>query len=278
MTALVEFQKGRAAVITGAASGIGRAAADHFAQLGMTLALIDRDAAGLEDAVNALSAQTRVSSYCVDVSDGAALHATAEKIAKEFGPISVLFANAGIQPGSAFFQSHETWHRVLDVNFWGIVNTVNAFEPALTKAAAPARILITGSKQGITSPPGDPAYNISKAAVKTYAEALEHELRNRPDGKIKVHLVIPGFVWTPLTYNGRTEKPAGAWTAEETIAFVMTSVAHGDFYILCPDHDVNRALDEKRIAWAAGDIIENRPPLSRWHKDYADAFTASLKR
>lgn len=59
---------------------------------------------------------------------------------------------------------------------------------------------------------------------------------------------------------------------------MLESLARGDFYILCPDNEVTRALDEKRIAWAAGDIIENRPPLSRWHKDYGPAFAEWLKR
>jgi hypothetical protein len=76
---------------------------------------------------------------------------------------------------------------------------------------------------------------------------------------------------------GFTEKPAAAWTAEQTVDFMMTSLERGDFYILCPDNDVPRALDEKRILWAAGDIVENRPPLSRWHKDHAEAFKAHLK-
>ena len=77
--------------------------------------------------------------------------------------------------------------------------------------------------------------------------------------------------------TGAVEKPAGAWTADQTVDFLLERLAAGDFYILCPDNDVPRALDEKRVRWAAGDLIENRPPLSRWHPDYADAFAAFLK-
>jgi hypothetical protein len=84
-------------------------------------------------------------------------------------------------------------------------------------------------------------------------------------------------VFTPLTANGRTEKPAGAWTPEETVAFMLTRLEAGDFYILCPDNDVTRGIDERRILWAAGDIVENRPPLSRWHPDHAARFSAFLK-
>jgi short-subunit dehydrogenase len=133
-------------------------------------------------------------------------------------------------------------------------------------------IINTGSKQGITTPPGDPAYNVAKAGLKAFTEALQHELRNTPACRVSAHLLIPGFVFTGLTAKGRADKPAGAWTPEETVDFMLQRLEAGDFYILCPDNDVSRALDEKRMAWAMGDIIENRPPLSRWHPDYAEKF------
>lgn len=277
MTDTIEFKSGQLAVVTGGGSGIGLAAAHYLARQGMKLAIIDQNLQQLNLAVKDLSSTTHVVGYHTDVSDAAAMQALPEKIEKEFGPLSVLFANAGIQPGSQFFAADETWRRVIEVNFWGVVNTVSAFQASMLASSSPSQILITGSKQGITTPPGDPAYNVSKAAVKVYAEALAHEVRNRSNCKTSVHLIVPGFVWTPLTYAGRPEMPKGAWTADQMVEFAMASVRRGDFYILCPDNDVDRALDEKRIAWAAGDIIENRPPLSRWHKDYADAFLKRLK-
>lgn len=103
---------------------------------------------------------------------------------------------------------------------------------------------------------------------------MQHELRETEGCNVSAHLLIPGFVYTPLTARGRTEKPDGAWTPEQTVDFMLERLGAGDFYILCPDNDTPRALDEKRMAWAMGDIIENRPPLSRWHKDYAEAFKA----
>ena len=93
---------------------------------------------------------------------------------------------------------------------------------------------------------------------------------------LSAHLLIPGFVFTGLTARGRTEKPAGAWTPQQTVAFMMERLVAGDFYILCPDNEVTREVDEKRILWAAGDIVENRPPLSRWHPDYRERFSAFL--
>ena len=113
--------------------------------------------------------------------------------------------------------------------------------------------------------------------MKAFTEALAHELRNAAGARISAHLFIPGFVFTGLTARGRTEKPDGAWTPEQTVDFMIERVEAGDFYILCPDNDVPRKLDERRILWAAGDIVENRPALSRWHPDYAEAFAAFVK-
>ena len=136
----------------------------------------------------------------------------------------------------------------------------------------PGAIVNTGSKQGITCPPGDTAYNVSKAGVKVVTEALAHELRNIEGCQVTAHLLIPGFTFTGITARDRTEKPAGAWTAEQVVDFMLPSLAKGDFYILCPDNDVTRQMDEKRMRWAMDDIVLNRPALSRWHPDYKDAF------
>ena len=194
-----------------------------------------------------------------------------------FGAIDVLMNNAGVQPGSAMFGPAENWQRVIGVNLWGVINGVHAIVPGMIERGRPGLVINTGSKQGITTPPGDPAYNTSKAGVKVFSEALAHHLREVGAGTT-AHLLIPGFVFTDLTRRDRTEKPAGAWTPDQTADFMMERLAAGDFYILCPDNDVPRAVDERRILWAAGDIVENRPPLSRWHPDYAEAFAAFVKK
>jgi NAD(P)-dependent dehydrogenase (short-subunit alcohol dehydrogenase family) len=193
-------------------------------------------------------------------------------VRERFGGTDVLMNNAGIQPGSKLFGPAENWQRILGVNLWGVIHGSQAFAPGMIARGRPGLIINTGSKQGITTPPGDPAYNVSKAGVKAFTEALQHELRNAAGSRLSAHLLIPGFVFTGLTARGRTEKPAGAWTAEQTIDFMIERVSAGDFYILCPDNDVPRSLDERRILWAAGDIVENRPALSRWHPDFAEAF------
>jgi NAD(P)-dependent dehydrogenase (short-subunit alcohol dehydrogenase family) len=198
-------------------------------------------------------------------------------VRERFGGTDVLMNNAGIQPGSEMFGSLQDWRRIIGVNLWGVVHGSQIFAPGMIERGRPGLIINTGSKQGITTPPGDPAYNVSKAGVKAFTEALQHELRNSAGGRISAHLLIPGFVFTGLTAKGRAEKPAGAWTPEQTVDFMIERVGAGDFYILCPDNDVPRSLDERRILWAAGDIVENRPALSRWHPDYAKAFAAFVK-
>lgn len=268
--------KGSVAVVTGGASGIGLAAAHHLAGSGLRVCLADLGGERLEAARQELlaagAAPKDVIAVATDVGDKAQLQALADHVYGAFGAVNVLINNAGMQPGSSIFDAEGNWDRIIAVNMFGVVRGAQIFAPRMIAGGQPGLIINTGSKQGITTPPGDPAYNLSKAGVKVFTEALQHSLRNTPDHQVEARLFIPGFVFTPLTANGRTEKPAGAWTPEQTVDFLFKSVDRGDFYILCPDNEVDRRTDEKRIAWAAGDIVENRPPLSRWHPDYSDKF------
>lgn len=272
--------KDNVAVITGGASGIGLAAALAFVRAGLKVCIADVDQARLAEAATKLSSvtpATHVMTFAVDVSKAESVAELERGVRERFGGADILMNNAGIQPGSTLFAEPDNWQRIIGVNMWGIINGSRIFAPGMIARGRPGLIINTGSKQGITTPPGDPAYNVSKAGVKAFTEALQHELRNTKDCRITAHLLIPGFVFTGLTAKGRTEKPAGAWTAEQTVDFMLARLEAGDFYILCPDNDVPRALDEKRMLWAAGDIVENRPPLSRWHPDYADAFAKFVK-
>ena len=274
------FQPNAVAVITGGASGIGLATAQRLAAMGLRLVIVDVREALLEPAAEQLRqlGAPEVMASSTDVSDRETLVELETLVAERFGGTDILMNNAGIQPGSSLLDDPENWLRILGVNLGGIVYGTQVFVPRMIERGRPGLVINTGSKQGITTPPGDPAYNVSKSGVKTFTEALAHELRNTEGHQLTAHLLIPGFVFTDLTRGSRTEKPTGAWTPEQTAEFLFQSLERGDFYILCPDNDVSRELDEKRMAWAIGDIIENRPPLSRWHPDYTESFNLYINR
>jgi NAD(P)-dependent dehydrogenase (short-subunit alcohol dehydrogenase family) len=275
--------KDNVAVITGGASGIGLAAAMRFAELGMNVCIADLGVDALRAAEAKLSSASpagdaNIMIARVDVSSREELTALESDVRERFGGTDILMNNAGISPGAKMFGPLENWQRLFAVNLWGVIHGTQVFAPQMIGRGRPGLIINTGSKQGITTPPGEPAYNVSKAGVKAFTEALQHELRNTDSCRITAHLLIPGHVFTGLTARGRTEKPPGAWTPEQTVDFMIKSLEAGDFYILCPDNDVPRSLDERRMLWAIGDVVENRPALSRWHPDYAEAFAAFARK
>jgi NAD(P)-dependent dehydrogenase (short-subunit alcohol dehydrogenase family) len=272
------FQPGRVAVITGAASGIGLAAADYCAAQGMHLCLADANAEALEAARARLSSagQARVMALPTDVSRREAVERLRDEAFTAFGAVHFLMNNAGREGAGGLFGDPAVWDAILGVNLWGVIHGCQAFAPAMIAQDAPSVIVNTGSKQGITCPPGNTAYNVSKAGVKVVTEALAHELRSQRDCQVQAHLLVPGFTFTGLTRARVDTKPPGAWSPEQVVSFMVERMEAGDFYIMCPDNDVTRDLDNARMLWAAMDIVENRPPLSRWHPDYAEAFKAFL--
>jgi len=274
---------GRVAVITGAASGIGLAAARRLAAMGLKVCLADLSADALARAATEVAAcspaeRAGVLTVPTDVARLEDVQALKETVYREFGEVGLLMNNAGTAPGGGPWEHIDRWRRVLEVNLWGVINGVQTFAPAMLEQGTPCAIVNTGSKQGITCPPGDTAYNVSKAGVKVLTEALAHSLRNVEGQRITAHLLIPGSTFTAMTRPGATEKPPGAWLPDQVIDMLISGMNQGDFYILCPDNEVTRDIDNRRILWAAQDITENRPALSRWHPDYKAAFETFLHR
>ncbi|KAJ7162983.1 hypothetical protein C8R46DRAFT_1102110 [Mycena filopes] len=293
---------GRVAVITDAASGIGAAAARALAALHMKIALADLPSSltqltALAKELEGVVGEGNVLVVPTDVSVLADVERLRERVYEAWSEVGVLMNNAGIGGGKdgaigTSWDGLDAWNAVFAVNLFGVLNVQQVFVPAMLHQENPAMVINTGSKQGITNPPGNTAYNASKAAVKSLTEGLAHALRERNGGHggqaghgaggggVSAHLFVPGYTYTGLTgapASGGGETPPGAWTAEETVRFMLERVARGDFYVLCPDGETGREIDQLRIMWAAADVAQGRPALSRWHRDYKALFEECMR-
>lgn len=264
------------AFITGGASGIGLAVARKLLGRGMRVALVDRHGDG-EVPAELMQHDGEVLAVKADVADRDQLQDAVERVERELGEINVVMNNAAIGGGGDIFGDPEAWERLLAVNLHGVVHGCSIFAPKMVASGSPGLIINTGSKQGITQPPGNTAYNVAKAGVKALTEGLAHSLREKTGERVSAHLLIPGFTYTGMIARHVPQKPAGAWRAEQVADFLFEGLARRDFYILCPDNETTPEMDRKRMAWTIGDLIEGRPALSRWHPDYKEAFEAFMQ-
>jgi len=207
--------RGAVVALTGAASGIGRAVALNLAAEGCTLALADRDAAGLErTALEARELGVEVSATVLDVAARAEVDAWAEACARRHGGLSLLICNAGVALGGTIEQvSVEDIAWLMGVNFWGMVHCVKAFLPAL-KPQPGAHVVVLSSVYGLVAPAGHAAYAASKFAVRGFAEALRHELA---EARVGVSIVHPGGVDTAIARNARVGTGADASQREDEV-------------------------------------------------------------
>ncbi|KAK8039087.1 short-chain dehydrogenase/reductase [Apiospora rasikravindrae] len=281
------FKAGNTAVITGGASGIGLALAKKCAGYGMKVLVADWHAELLAKVPTDVAA-----TYQMDVSKAADWAGFKEKIQKDFdGKINLLALNAGTGAKHSF-DSPEGFEKILNVNIFGVVHGITHLLPLVKSSTKEAEqqsaIVITGSKQGITNPPGNPAYNASKAAVKSLAEQLSYDLRT-DHPSVSVHLLVPGWTWTGLAggqpgagrdteaADGGKKKPDAPWWPEDVVEYLEKKVAEKQFWVICPDNEVTEEMDKKRMAWSAGDVVNGRPPLSRWREEYKEQAAEFMK-
>jgi NAD(P)-dependent dehydrogenase (short-subunit alcohol dehydrogenase family) len=270
------FSTGKNALITGAASGVGLAVAKLCASHGMNLHLVDNNSSALTEAKNGITTKGTLETHTLDVAsldDWSSLKSTLDKSNTK---LDFLHLNAGIGAKGDWTDS-SYFHKIFDVNFFGVINGINTFVPHFQNNSSDAKaIVVTGSKQGITNPPGNPAYNASKSALKSITEHLSFDLA-KSSPSTSVHLLVPGWTFTGLTGGGSTKtKPDGAWSAEQVADFLYKKMGEGKFYVMCPDNDVDWETDRKRMMWTMGDVVYERQPQSRWRDEFKEEATKTM--
>jgi short-subunit dehydrogenase len=227
---------GKVAVITGAASGIGRALAVELAHEGTALALADRDAIGLAETAQLVAAAgATVSQHVVDVADEAAVTAFAADVLREHGAVDVVVNNAGVSIfGSVLELTTGEIAWLMGVNFWGVVHGTKAFLPALL--ARPEACLVNiSSVFGLWGPPGQSAYAASKFAVRGFSESLRAELAGT---NVRVVTVHPGGIRTAIARNARV-----AAAADPSTAAALTARFEQQFLTMPPQALAARIVD-----------------------------------
>jgi NADP-dependent 3-hydroxy acid dehydrogenase YdfG len=249
----MQIDSNTVAVVTGAASGIGRALAQHLASKGASLALADVNEAGLEETRASLSA-VKTSLHIVNVADANRVATFAQEVLEQHGRANLLFNNAGVALGGRFSEvTLEDMHWLFDINFWGVVHGCQAFMPILKKEPF-AHIVNTSSIFGIFAPPGQTAYGAAKFAVRGFSESLRHELER---SNINLSVVHPGGIKTAIARNARIGTNARADKLEQALknlekGFITTSEAAADRIVRGVERNERRILvgpDAVRIDW-----------------------------
>ncbi len=271
--------KGRTAVITGAASGIGFALAQRAAREGMRLVLADIDEAKLAEAARTLPrAADALVIRRVDVSREADIAALADTAFARFGAVHLLCNNAGVGlTRLAWEMSTADWEWVLGVNLWSVVHAIHHFVPRMLAQADESRIVNTASVAGLLSTPAMAAYNVSKHGVVTLSETLYAELKAQ-QAKIGVSVLCPAWVPTAIqtsernrperfgtaappsaasaAYHARMDQAvkSGRLTADDMAGAVFDAVAAGRFYVI-PHTRIKQA-----VRLRMEDILDDRNP------------------
>ena len=231
MTGLGELA-GRSAVVTGAASGIGLATTEAFVAAGMRVLMTDRDEASLaEHATRLARGGAEVHSRVVDVTDPDAMEQAADAAVEHFGSLHVAMNNAGIVAGGNSWELPlSEWHRVIDVDLWGVIHGIHAFVPRILASGEPGWVVNTASMAAVTAIAGIGPYTASKHAVLGVSDGLRAELE-AAGAPVGVSVVMPGMIRTGMN-------PLGSVSAEQVAANVVDAVRHGRSYVFTDDHHI----------------------------------------
>lgn len=273
----------KVAVITGAASGIGRGLAERCAEEGMKVVLADIEEEALAQAEKELKmAGASVLAVLADVSKAGDIESLARKTLDTFGAIHLLCNNAGVSVFTTIWESTiADWKWVIDVNLWGVIHAVRTFVPVMLEQDTECHIINTASASGLISSPSLGVYKVTKHGVVTLSETLSHELAQR-GAKIKVSVLCPGFVSTRVMDSKRNrpaelrddtteevsaESRAGEQALRESVSLgmspqqvadcVFTAIREGKFYIIT-DSEQWKPWVQRRME----DILQERNPTN----------------
>ena len=208
--------RGKVAVVTGGASGLGRAMAQRFAREGMRIVLADVQQDALDRTVAEFSAagHAAIGVRC-DVSKADQVDHLRDATLAHFGKVHVVCNNAGVAPGGLAWESTVAdWEWCLGVNVYGVIHGIRSFVPAMLAHGEEAHIVNTASVAGLISPPGMAIYCVSKHAVVTLTECLHHDLASQSD-KVKASVLCPAYVPTAIADSERN-RPADLRNPERT--------------------------------------------------------------
>ncbi|MBI5208879.1 MAG: SDR family oxidoreductase [Elusimicrobia bacterium] len=226
--------KGRTALITGGASGIGKAVARRFIARGARVVLWDLDGRALEQAASELGGAVEVRCYGVDITDRRGVAEAAEAVRREVGEVDILDNNAGIVCGGDFLSvSEESLQKTFDVNVGGVMWCTRAFLPGMIRRGC-GHVVMMSSASGLLGVPGMAAYSASKHAVIGLAESLRLELRKAGHRGVGMTVVAPSFVKTGM-FEGVRPPFLTPWLDPEALADkIVDAVARGRLYVREP--------------------------------------------
>ena len=267
-----EFQ-GKVAVVTGAASGIGRALAERCAQEGMRVVLAGINEQTLMQASQELKAEgASVLAVQTDVSKAGDVEALAQKAFDTYGAVHLLFNNAGVGAGTIIWESTlADWEWTMDVNLWGVIHGIRAFVPRMIAQDTEGHIVNTASIAGLTSGPGLGIYKVTKYGVVTLSETLYHELALR-GAKIKTSVLCPGFVKTRIM-DGDRNRPARLQNDPAEVKMGPESVALIQFMLQA----VEAGMSPEQVADIAFQAIRDETFYILTHPETKEAIRVRME-